>query len=156
MIIRYNYACTICAHEYIEQRKEEENQYFVKCQSCFQGEFALVNKIQLKNFAAISNNQVVQLVLFETKDDAEKVTNLLCVEYTDDNPLSIDQILDGKTIASSIEERNKKITLQELAAQQAAEAEAKRLADQEAQRTADMGKISNLPKVKGTFVSEGE
>jgi hypothetical protein len=110
----------------------------------------------MPNFAVIQNNTVVNIIVAETKYDAETATNLLCVEYTDDNPFSVKQIIDEKIIASSIEERNKKITLQELAAQQAAEDEAKRLADQEAQRTADMGKISNLPKVKGTFVSEGE
>lgn len=110
----------------------------------------------MAKFAVIDKNIITNIVVAETKHDAEEATGLLCVEYTDDNPLSINQILDEKTIASSIEERNKKITLQELAAQQAVEAEAKRLADQEAQRTAEMGKISNLPKVKGTFVSEGE
>lgn len=154
MIFKYEYKCANCGHEYVEQRNENENQYFVKCQACYKGDFALINKIQYRNFAVIENGLVKNLMAFETKHDAEKATSLLCVECTDDNPLSINQILDEKTIASFIEKRNKKITLQELAAQQAAEAEAKRLADQEAQRIAEMGKISNLPKVKGTFVSE--
>lgn len=28
---RYEYACNACARDYVEQRSEEENQYFTEC-----------------------------------------------------------------------------------------------------------------------------
>jgi hypothetical protein len=110
----------------------------------------------MANFAVIENNTVINIIVAETKEIAETITGLLCIEYTHEKPIYINQKIDEKVFADILNAHNKKITLQELAAQQAAEAEAKRLADQEAQRTAEMGKISNLPKVKGKFVSEGE
>jgi hypothetical protein len=48
------------------------------------------------NFAVITGNQVTNVIVAETKEDAELVTNAECVEYTDSNPAGIGWIWDGK------------------------------------------------------------
>jgi hypothetical protein len=47
------------------------------------------------NFAVISGNSVTNIIVADSKEIAEEVTGLLCVEYTDENPARIDWIYDG-------------------------------------------------------------
>ena len=37
MTLRYNYNCTHCGANYLEQRRAEEPQFFVTCQACYIG-----------------------------------------------------------------------------------------------------------------------
>jgi hypothetical protein len=47
------------------------------------------------NFAVISGNNVVNVIVADSKEIAEEVTNLLCIEYTDENPAGIGWTYDG-------------------------------------------------------------
>jgi hypothetical protein len=49
----------------------------------------------MSNFAVIKNNQVVNLIVADTKEIAEQVTKLLCVQYTDVNSTGIGWEYDG-------------------------------------------------------------
>jgi hypothetical protein len=46
-VIKYEYKCNICNHDYIEQRGSGENAYFTKCNmfGCT-GDYALVNQTE--------------------------------------------------------------------------------------------------------------
>lgn len=55
-------------------------------------------------YAVINGNQVTNVIVAETKEIAEQVTNSTCVEYTEDNPAAIGWAYDGeKFIAPIIE-----------------------------------------------------
>jgi hypothetical protein len=41
------------------------------------------------NYAVISNNDVINLIVADSKEIAEEVTGLTCVEYTDEDRLEI-------------------------------------------------------------------
>ena len=47
------------------------------------------------NFAVISGNSVVNVIVADSKEIAEEVTNSICIEYTDENPAGIGWIYDG-------------------------------------------------------------
>ena len=49
----------------------------------------------MANFAVLSDNRVTNLILAETKEDAEIATNSSCVEYTENNPAFIGWTWDG-------------------------------------------------------------
>lgn len=40
----------------------------------------------MANFAVIENNKVINIIVAETKEIAEQLTEKLCIEYTDSNP----------------------------------------------------------------------
>ena len=57
------------------------------------------------NFAVITGNQVTNVIVAKTKEDAELVTNAECVEYTDSNPAGIGwTYADGVFTAPVVEE----------------------------------------------------
>jgi hypothetical protein len=43
----------------------------------------------MANFAVLSGTSIANLIVAETKEDAELVTQSECIEYTDENPASI-------------------------------------------------------------------
>ncbi len=47
------------------------------------------------NFAVIENNLVTNTIVAESKDIAESILGLVCIEYTDENPAIIGGIYDG-------------------------------------------------------------
>jgi hypothetical protein len=58
----------------------------------------------MKNFAVISGTTVINVIVAETKEDAEFVTKSECIEYTNENPAGIDwTYADGVFIAPETE-----------------------------------------------------
>ena len=51
----------------------------------------------MANFAVIEDGLVTNAIVADTKEIAELVTGLTCVEYTDDNPAFIGGTYDGET-----------------------------------------------------------
>ena len=49
------------------------------------------------NFAVISGNSVINIIVADSKEVAEEVTGFTCVEYTSDNPAYIGLGYDGTT-----------------------------------------------------------
>lgn len=47
------------------------------------------------NFAVIENNIVTNIILADSKETAEALTNLTCVEYSDDEPVHVNDKWDG-------------------------------------------------------------
>ena len=43
MTIKYFYACDNCGHEYAEQRRDSESQFFTNCHSCSNGTYIEVS-----------------------------------------------------------------------------------------------------------------
>lgn len=61
----------------------------------------------MANYAVISSNLVVNVIVADTVEIAEAVTGSTCIEYTDENPASIGWIYDGtKLVAPVIPEVN--------------------------------------------------
>ena len=59
----------------------------------------------MSTFAVINNNTVINVIVADTKEIAEQVTNLTCVEYTAENPAAIGWTYDGENfIAPVVEE----------------------------------------------------
>lgn len=59
----------------------------------------------MANYAVIDNNIVINIIVADTKEVAEQVTGLTCVEYTDENPAGIGWSYDGENfIAPVVEE----------------------------------------------------
>jgi hypothetical protein len=50
-----------------------------------------------KNYAVIQGNTVSNIIVADTKEIAEQVTGLTCIEYTAENPASIGSIWNGTT-----------------------------------------------------------
>jgi hypothetical protein len=50
-----------------------------------------------KTFAVLSGNVVSNVIIAETKEDAELVSDGLCVEYTSENPAGINYTHDSET-----------------------------------------------------------
>jgi hypothetical protein len=48
-----------------------------------------------KTFAVLTDNTVSNVIIAETKEIAEQVTQLTCVEYTDEEPAGIGWTYDG-------------------------------------------------------------
>lgn len=49
----------------------------------------------MPNFAVIDGNKVINVIVAETKEDAESVTKYSCIEYTVENPAGIGFIWNG-------------------------------------------------------------
>lgn len=52
----------------------------------------------MSTFAHISNSIVVNVIVADTKEIAETITGETCIEYTEDSPVGIGWVYDGKTI----------------------------------------------------------
>jgi len=49
----------------------------------------------MANFAVIKENTVSNTIVADTKEIAEQVTEATCIEYTNENPVSIGYTWDG-------------------------------------------------------------
>lgn len=49
----------------------------------------------MPNYAVVKENAIVNVVIADSKEDAELLTNSICVEYTPENPLGIGWLWDG-------------------------------------------------------------
>jgi len=58
----------------------------------------------MANYAVIENGIVTNTIVADTKEVAEQVTGLTCVEYTDTNPAGIGYTWDGTNFVSPIAE----------------------------------------------------
>jgi hypothetical protein len=58
----------------------------------------------MKNFAVISGATVTNVIVADTKENAELATNLECIEYTDKNPAGIGWTWDGTTFTAPVVE----------------------------------------------------
>ena len=54
----------------------------------------------MANFAVIKDGSVTNIIVSDTKEIAELVTGLTCVEYTDSNPAFIGGTYDGETFTA--------------------------------------------------------
>ena len=51
----------------------------------------------MATFAVLNSGNVVNVIVADTKEIAEQVTNHTCVEYTEENPAGIGHIYDEAT-----------------------------------------------------------
>ena len=58
----------------------------------------------MANFAVLSDNRVINVIVAETKEDAELATNSTCIEYTTGNPAYIGWTWDGTNFVIPVEE----------------------------------------------------
>jgi hypothetical protein len=59
----------------------------------------------MKTFAVIAGTSVVNVIIAKDKKTAELATNLICVEYTNENPAGIGwSYIDGVFVAPVISE----------------------------------------------------
>jgi hypothetical protein len=58
----------------------------------------------MANFAEIQDGVVTNVIVADTKEIAELVTGLTCVEYTDSNPAGIGWTYDGKKFIAPVVE----------------------------------------------------
>jgi hypothetical protein len=58
----------------------------------------------MATFASLSGNIVENLVVADTKEIAELVSGLTCVEYTSENPAVIGGTYDGSTFSNPVTE----------------------------------------------------
>ena len=59
----------------------------------------------MATFAVIQNNIVTNVIVADTKEVAETITGLTCIEYTEENPAGIGWTYDGENfIAPVVEE----------------------------------------------------
>ena len=54
------------------------------------------------NFAVIENNLVKNVIVADSKEIAEEVSGLTCIEYTDENPAGIGWAYDGVNFIAPI------------------------------------------------------
>jgi len=54
----------------------------------------------MATWAVLSGNSVVNIIVADTKEVAEAVTNATCIEYTNENPAGIGWTWDGKNFIS--------------------------------------------------------
>jgi hypothetical protein len=60
----------------------------------------------MANFAVIKDGVVTNVIVADTKEIAELVTGLTCVEYTDENPAGIGWTYDGSVFAAPVVEQS--------------------------------------------------
>jgi hypothetical protein len=56
----------------------------------------------MKNFAVITSNKVINVIIAETKENAELGTDSECIEYTTENPVGIGWTYDGTNFIAPI------------------------------------------------------
>jgi len=54
----------------------------------------------MANFAVIKDDLVTNIIVADTKEIAELVTGLTCVEYTENNPAGIGYAYNGETFTA--------------------------------------------------------
>lgn len=54
----------------------------------------------MPNFAVIENDVVVNIILADTQEIANQVTNKECVQYADENPIGIGWIRENGTFVA--------------------------------------------------------
>jgi hypothetical protein len=58
----------------------------------------------MANYAVVQNDKVVNVIIADSKEIAEEVTGLLCVEYTDESPAGIGWTYNGSTFEEPVTE----------------------------------------------------
>lgn len=58
----------------------------------------------MKTFAVINDDSVTNIIVAESKEIAESITGLSCIEYTLENPASIGYLYDGEKFNPPISE----------------------------------------------------
>lgn len=58
----------------------------------------------MANYAVIKDGIVTNVIIAESKEIAESVTGLTCVEYTAENPASIGWIYNGSDFSAPVTE----------------------------------------------------
>jgi hypothetical protein len=58
----------------------------------------------MANFAVIKDGVVDNVIVADTKEIAEQVTGLTCVEYTEENPAGIGWTYDGANFVAPVVE----------------------------------------------------
>jgi hypothetical protein len=58
----------------------------------------------MANYAVIENNKVINVIVADSKEIAEEVTEKTCVEYTEENPAGIGWDYDGVSFIAPITE----------------------------------------------------
>lgn len=58
----------------------------------------------MATFAVIESNKVTNVIVADTKEIAETVTGLTCIEYTEENPAGIDWTYNGSTFEEPVRE----------------------------------------------------
>jgi hypothetical protein len=56
------------------------------------------------NFAVIENNTVINLIVADSKEIAEQITGLTCIEYADNSQIHIGIGFDGTTFEQPVAE----------------------------------------------------
>lgn len=56
------------------------------------------------NFATIHNGIVQNIIVANSKEIAEQITGLTCIEYTDENPAAIGWSYDGAEFTAPVAE----------------------------------------------------
>jgi hypothetical protein len=56
------------------------------------------------NYAVIENNVVTNIIVCDSKEIAEQVTGLTCIEYTEENPAAIGWTYDGSVFTAPVVE----------------------------------------------------
>lgn len=57
----------------------------------------------MANYAVIQNDKVTNVIVADSKEIAEEVTGLICIEYTEENPAGIGDIYNGSTFEQQAE-----------------------------------------------------
>jgi hypothetical protein len=58
----------------------------------------------MATFAVLENNLVNNIIIADSKEIAEEVTNSTCVEYTAENPVGIGWTYDGSVFTAPVVE----------------------------------------------------
>lgn len=58
----------------------------------------------MARFAVLINNVVSNIIIADTKEIAEELTGLTCIEYTNENPVHFDYIWNGSEFIEPIPE----------------------------------------------------
>lgn len=58
----------------------------------------------MANYAVIQNDAVTNIIVADSKEIAEEVTNLTCIEYTEENPAAIGWTYNGSTFEEPVQE----------------------------------------------------
>jgi hypothetical protein len=60
----------------------------------------------MANYAVINNEKVINVILADSKEIAEEVTGLTCIEYTEENPAGIGWTYDGTDFTAPVIEES--------------------------------------------------
>lgn len=60
----------------------------------------------MANYAVMSGNTVSNIIVCDSKEVAEQVTGMTCIEYTNENPAGIGYTWDGSVFTAPIIEES--------------------------------------------------